>query len=115
MAVARSAESVDVIDGPATKALTECMTVMDSVGIVRDVSGMFEVTSESGREYIVDLEAPTGARCLCDDHKYRQRVCKHIYRVQFETGARKIPAWVDPADVDDGLGEFVDGEPRWSR
>lgn len=113
MAVAQSTESIGVIDGPAAKALTECMTVMDSVGIVRDASEMYEVTTE--HEYIVDLEAPTGARCLCDDHKYRKRSCKHIRRVQFEIGAREIPAWVDPDDVDDGLGEFVDGEPRWER
>jgi hypothetical protein len=91
------------------------MTVLDSVGIVREAHSLFEVTSQSEREYIVDFDTPDGARCLCDDHKYRQRDCKHIWRVRYETGRAKIPTWVSPEDVDDGLGAFVDGEPQWSR
>ena len=115
MAVAQTqqASGLEVLDERDARALTQPMTVMDSVGIVRGADGMYEVTTES--EYIVDLEAPTGARCLCDDHKFRRVECKHIRRVRFEIGERAIPAWVDRDDVDDVLGEFVDGEPRWSR
>ncbi|ELY54210.1 hypothetical protein [Natronococcus jeotgali] len=106
-------DEIEIIDEVAARALTEPMTVMSSVGIVRGTKGMYEVTSES--EYIVDLEAPSGARCLCPDHKYRGRECKHIKRAKFETGREPIPAWVDPDDVDDVLGMWVEGEPRWSR
>ena len=104
---------LEIIDERDARALTQPMTVMDSVGIVRGADGMYEVTTE--HEYIVDLEAPSGARCLCDDHKFRRVECKHIRRVRFEIGDREIPAWVDPDDVDGVLGEFIDGEPRWSR
>ncbi|RQG93704.1 hypothetical protein [Natrarchaeobius oligotrophus] len=105
---------VEVIDEVDARALTTPMTVMDSVGMVRDADGLFEVTTASGREYIVDLAAPDDARCLCDDHRYRQRPCKHIRRCQFEIGARPIPSWVDRDDVDEQLGQHVSGEPRWS-
>ncbi|SEU01391.1 hypothetical protein [Natrinema hispanicum] len=116
MAAAGSHADIEVLEEPAARALTTPMTVMDDVGMVRDADGMFEVTTDSGREYIVDLEAPSGARCLCHDHKYCQRDCKHIWRCRFETGEEPIPAWVDPDDVDDQLGAHVTaGEPRWSQ
>jgi hypothetical protein len=38
-----------------------------------------------------------------------------IRRVKFEIGAQPIPMRVSPADVDDDLGAFVEGEPQWSR
>jgi len=114
MAVAK--QSVEPLEPRDARALTTPMTVMDDVGMVRDAEGMFEVTTDSGREHIVDLAAPSGARCLCSDHKYRNVECKHIRRCQFEIGAREIPAWVDPDDVDDQLGAHVTvGEPRWSQ
>ena len=115
MAATAVGTEIEPLEEPAAKALAEYMTVLDDVGMVRGASGLFEVTSERGREYIVDLEAPAGARCLCDDHKYRHRECKHLWRCRFATGAEPIPAWVDRDGVDDQLGAHVDGGPRWSR
>jgi len=113
--MAATAADVELLEEPAARALTTPMTVMDNAGMVRDAEGLFEVTTDSGRCYIVDLDAPCDARCLCDDFKYRNRDCKHIWRCRFEIGERPIPAWVDPEDVDDQLGEHVSaGGPRWS-
>lgn len=110
-----SSAGVKTLERRGALALTTPMTVMDHVGIVAGAEGMYEVTTDSGREYIVDLAAPSGARCLCDDHKYRGEECKHIRRCQFEIGARPIPSWVDRDDVDCQLGEHIStGEPRWS-
>ncbi|SFT06403.1 hypothetical protein [Halostagnicola kamekurae] len=114
MAVAQSS-GLEVIDERDSEALTTPMTVMDDAGMVRHTDGMYEVTTDSGSEYIVDLDAPTGARCLCPDHKYRGVECKHARRVKFAIGERAIPSWVDHDDVDDQLGAHVaSGNPVWS-
>lgn len=93
------------------RALTQHLTVLDRLGRVRDADGLFLVVSQSGKEYLVDAR---NARCECDDHKYRQTKCKHMRRVEFATGRREIPAWVDPDEVDESLGEHCAGEPRWA-
>lgn len=116
MAVAMTSDGV--LDERDARALTTPMSVLEDVGIVAGADGMFEVTTASGREYVVDIDAPEGARCLCDDQKYRQPDdgCKHIRRVLFEIGERAIPSWVDRDDVDEQLGAYVSsGQPRWSR
>ncbi len=62
-------------------------------------SGLFHVTGESGASYIVD---PVLGSCTCSDAKYRVakgEACKHAARVQFETGERPVPAWVDTGDI----------------
>ncbi|KDE58324.1 hypothetical protein EL22_05580 [Halostagnicola sp. A56] len=116
MAVAQSAD-LEVLDDRDGRALTTPMTVIEDAGIVRGADGVFEVTSASGREYIVDIDAPADARCSCDDQKYRRPDggCKHICRVLFAIGAKPIPSWVDRDDVDDQLGAHVaSGNPVWS-
>jgi hypothetical protein len=35
-------------------------------------------------------------------------VCKHLRRARFATGARELPDWIDPDDVDPQLGLHVD-------
>ncbi|WP_255170058.1 hypothetical protein [Natrononativus amylolyticus] len=93
------------------RAITEIMTVMDNVGTVRNVPGLYEVTSASGKTYLVDT---ISGACECPDSVYRQHQCKHYRRVAFATGTREIPMWIDPDDADAQLGEHVSGKPRWS-
>lgn len=57
------------------RALTELMAVRD----VDDTPGLYEVTGESGENYVVDTFE--GPRCTCEDHKHRGGYCKHLYRV----------------------------------
>jgi hypothetical protein len=89
------------IDDRTEKALTEYLTVLP------EGPDLYSVTSQSGNEYRVDTRA---GRCICDDHKYRDVVCKHRRRVAFATGEEAIPADAAAAlDVDDQLGDHVDG------
>ncbi|AFO59128.1 MULTISPECIES: hypothetical protein [unclassified Natrinema] len=107
---------IEPLEETTALALTTPMTVMDDVGMVADADGLFEVTTDSERCYIVDLDATSGARGLCGDHKYRQRDCKRIWRCRFEIGAEPIPTWVDRDDVDDQLSAYVaSGGLEWSR
>jgi hypothetical protein len=100
---AATAESID-IEKRTRKALTQYLTVLE------EGPSLYSVTSESGAEYCVDTRA---GRCTCDDHQYRDVVCKHRRRVAFATGAEAIPADAAAAlDVDDQLGDHVDGEVR---
>ena len=99
------------LDERDARALATPMTVIDDAGFVAGAAGMYEVTSASGKCYVVDLDGDV-PRCTCKDHQYRQTRCKHIRRVCFEIGAVAIPGWAD-VDIDDQLGEFVTtGEPR---
>lgn len=52
---------------------------------------LFEVTSESGGVYTVDLREPA---CECQDFQYREEVqeCKHIRRVRIEVGQVDVEA-----------------------
>ena len=94
------------LDDRDVSALTEIMTVLEDVGRVRDADGLYLVVTESGGSYTVDAHA--GA-CECPDAEHRQPDggCKHVRRVTFATGARSVPAWVDPDAVDTRLGEHV--------
>jgi len=75
-----SSESVQPDIGPRTlRAATEHMTVYENA------QSLFEVTTESGSAYTVDLREPA---CTCPDFEYRESVseCKHIRRVRIEVG-----------------------------
>ena len=75
-----SPESVQPDVEPRTiRAATEYMYVEE----VADA--LFEVTSQSGSVYTVDLREPA---CECKDYQYRDEVeeCKHIRRVRMEVG-----------------------------
>jgi len=52
---------------------------------------LFEVTSQSGKVYTVDLREPA---CECKDFEYRDEVeeCKHIRRVRMEVGQIDVEA-----------------------
>lgn len=93
------------------RALTESMMALEDMGAAAGAAGLYVVVSESGRSYLVDVEA--GA-CECDDAFYRDPKggCKHVRRVEFATERREIPAWVDRSAVDDQLGRQVEKEPN---
>lgn len=92
------------------RALTEVMTVMDSIDRARNADDLFLINSGSGSEYLVD--ARTGS-CECPWKQYNPgKECKHEKRVAFATGERPIPQWVDDDVLDDQFGLHVDGEPR---
>ncbi|MDQ2074820.1 SWIM zinc finger family protein [Haloarcula sp. H-GB4] len=89
-------------------ALTEVMTVMDSVGRARNADDLFLVNSSSGSEYLYDTR--TGS-CECPWKQYNpEKECKHEKRVAFATGEQPIPQWVDDDALDDQFGMHVDGE-----
>ena len=85
------------------RALTEVMSVLPEGGDI------YTVVGENGGTYTVDARE---GRCTCPDHQYREVKCKHIRRVAFATGERKIPTWVDTDVVDDQLGYHVESGPR---
>lgn len=98
------AESDQTLDELDVRALTECMTTL------KEAPGLYQVTSSSGSTYVVDAR---DRACECPDHRYRERTCKHLRRVDFATGARIIPRWIDRGKVDECLGIAVEG-PRFA-
>jgi len=95
--------SAEQLDDRDVRALTEYMTTLSLGGQI------YSVTTESGSEYRVDGRDSV---CDCPDFTYRDDVerCKHIRRVEFATGERRIPSWVDSTEVDSQLGEHVDNQ-----
>ena len=73
------------IDPRTLRAVTEYMTVIE------EARALFEVTTQSGSAYMVDLQEPA---CTCYDFQYREHVteCKHIRRVRMEMGQVDIEA-----------------------
>lgn len=69
--------------------------------VIEVARGLFEVVSQSGKSYTVDLAEPA---CTCKDFEYRSEYlgdkgCKHIRRVRLEVGQ------IDVARLDDQLTE----------
>jgi len=100
MAATQDSAAAGDLDERDVRALTEPM----------DIYAGDPATSETevavynqGTRYIVN---PVVGYCDCDDHYYRKPTggCKHVRRVLFARGERAIPAWVDTAALDDGLG-----------
>ncbi|MCD2204391.1 hypothetical protein [Halobacterium sp. KA-6] len=98
--------SSDVLEKRDADALTEPMTVLDDIGRARDAPDLYVVVSSSGASYLVDHRE---GRCECADSFYRGTTCKHQRRVQFATGQRDIPGWVQEDRVDDQLGDYIQG------
>ncbi len=106
-----AAENVSSVTGDCTgipkraaRALTDKMTVLPETGRAENAEDLFLVVSESGSEYLVDLRE--GA-CECADFQYREpeNGCKHIYRIEYATGQKALPAWIEFEAVDPQLGE----------
>ncbi|WP_336330701.1 hypothetical protein [Haloarcula sp. CGMCC 1.2071] len=92
------------------RALTEVMTVLDSIGQARNADDLFLVNSGSGSEYLVDTRTES---CECKWKQFNPgEECKHQKRVAFATGERPIPQLVDDDALDDQFGLHVDSEPR---
>lgn len=80
------------------------MSVLDS----GDAGSYFDVITESGSQYGVDVDL--GA-CTCPDYQHNDDVsaCKHLRRVEIILGDRDLPPAIDEDGVDPQLGEHVDG------
>lgn len=70
------------LDGRSWRARAEEMSIWPIGG------GLYEVESQSGETYFVDLQ---GSRCTCPDHMYRQERCKHVRRVAIEINEGRVP------------------------
>jgi hypothetical protein len=106
-AVERLTDSTDLEPRDA-RALTEYLTVLPEHGRAKGAERLFLVVSQSGSEYLVDARDDV---CECPDHQYREAHCKHLRRVEYVTGERTIPAWIDPTEVDAQLGSHVETSP----
>ncbi|WP_128477123.1 SWIM zinc finger family protein [Halorussus pelagicus] len=71
-----------VTDRRSQRARMERMAVTSLGG-----GGVYEVESQSGHTYSVDLP---GGRCTCPDHNFRGVRCKHIRRVAMEVTAGRV-------------------------
>ena len=81
-----SSESVQPDIEPRTiRAATEYMYCEEVA------EALFEVTSQSGNVYTVDLREPA---CTCPDFQHREKVseCKHVRRVRLEVGQIDVEA-----------------------
>lgn len=104
------------IDARTRRACEQSMTVVPHGG----GSGMFDVYSASGGEYVVDLRDGV---CTCPDYVHREPEggCKHQLRVKFELGILEPPAGLRsehsaPTDVElarkrRGLDQDPEPEP----
>lgn len=72
----------DALDDRTRRARTERMRFRPMGG------GMYEVDSESGNTYRVDVP---GSRCTCPDHSYRRVYCKHLRAVAQQIAEGRIP------------------------
>lgn len=70
------------LDERSRRARTEPMSVL-ALG-----DGLYEVESDSGETYLVDVEA---GRCTCPDHVFRNVRCKHLRRVAIEITEGRTP------------------------
>jgi predicted nucleic acid-binding Zn finger protein len=97
------------IESRTRRALEEYMTVLPE-----EDTGLCEVHTQSGSEYIVDAE--DGA-CTCPDMRHNlghDENCKHIRRARFALGLDAVPSdAVEELDVDENLGCGTDAELRF--
>jgi hypothetical protein len=98
-------ESPDRLADRSERAMYEKISTLPT-----DTQGQYEIVSESGRTYAVDLRADT---CDCPDqlHRAPDGGCKHLRRARYATGSDPIPAPADLGRVDDQLGLHVDNNP----
>ncbi len=61
---------------------------MERMAVTPLGGGVYEVESQSGHTYSVDLP---GGRCTCPDHNFRGVRCKHIRRVAMEVTEGRVP------------------------
>jgi len=61
---------------------------MERMAVTPLGGGVYEVGSQSGNVYSVDLP---GGRCTCPDHNFRGVRCKHLRRVAMEVNEGLVP------------------------
>ena len=92
-------DALDADERRAVRARTQNMIVIPQTDPDGRCIGMYEVVSESGSQYTVDLDRPHG--CTCPDTEYRNaRNCKHRRRVALEISFAGCPA------PDQPVGEY---------
>jgi hypothetical protein len=99
------ADDVEQLDKRDARALTEHMDIYrDDPDTTTEEVAVYN----KGTRHVVNARARF---CDCEDQHYRQPEggCKHLRRVDFESGRRDIPQWVQPSALDDGLGAAADG------
>lgn len=95
----------DGFDERDARALTEHITLTRTY----DGSGEIEASSESGKVYRIDPDALT---CSCGDSEYDapDGRCKHVRRLEFASGRRSLPEWINTKAITQPFGEFIDSE-----
>ncbi|MFC4356913.1 SWIM zinc finger family protein [Halobium salinum] len=93
----------DLLDERDCRALTETMFLDEAA------PDLYRVRTASGGDYRVDRREPA---CTCPDFQYRETRCKHIRRVELETGDRDAAAVSRAVDravdrVDDRIAELA--------
>ncbi len=80
---------------------------MERMAVTPLGGGVYEVESQSGNTYSVDLP---GRRCTCPDHNFRGVRCKHLRRVAIEVTEGLVPPPGQRAVACTNCGEetFVD-------
>lgn len=95
-----------ILDERDARALTEVMAVLPDIGRARNADDLYLVVSQT--EYLVDMREGS---CECwDDRRPERPRCKHRRRVEFVTGGRAIPSYIDESAIDDRIGQHVDNE-----
>ncbi|QLG49106.1 hypothetical protein [Natrinema halophilum] len=104
-------ECIDTLDERDVRALEEYLTVTPEIGRARGADDLTLVTSQSGKEYLVDVREGV---CECPDSEYRHPDggCKHVRRARIAMGHETVDArTLAELDVDPRLGEHANG-PR---
>ena len=102
------------LDDRTRAAFEEYLTVTPELGRARGADDLTLVTSQSGKEYLVDVRDGV---CECKDYEYRadelgDAGCKHVRRARIAMGKATIDAaTLGTVDVDPQLGEHASG-PR---
>ena len=84
------------------RARNERMVVVPQVGADGNATGLYNVYSQSGKTYLVDVAA--GEKCSCTDMKHNRPSggCKHVRRCRIMLRETALPA------AGDGVAEFFD-------
>jgi len=97
------------IEPRTERALTECMTVLDTNGtpITDAETHTVSVVSSSGSTYTVNAVQEV---CTCPDHQQNHRICKHIRRSRFALGIDELSSdLLRELDVSDNFAAHCPG------
>jgi hypothetical protein len=91
-------------DKRSYRARVEQMLVVPETNDENNCVGLYTVVSQSGEEYLVDLDSRESP-CTCPDMQYNfpENGCKHRQRVQLMVESTALPAPDEPADKYDAV------------